>query len=146
MKKAISVCLLIAICLCMCACAAGNTPTAKQENVSDSQKNATTAETKSSPIIEETQKASTSGLRPEFKEAMDAYEAFYNEYCSFMLKFKENPSDISLILKYTEMLGELEQMSAAFDSWDEAEMNSEELQYYLEVSSRVMQKLLEVTG
>lgn len=34
------------------------------------------------------------GLRPEFKEAMDAYEDFYGEYCDFMVKYKENPSDI----------------------------------------------------
>ena len=90
--------------------------------------------------------ASNSGLRPEFKEAMDAYEAFYDEYCDFMLEYKENPTDMNLLFKYTEMLTKLTEMDAAFNSWDQAEMTNEELKYYLDVNNRVMQKLLDVTN
>ena len=86
------------------------------------------------------------GLRPEFKEAMDAYEAFYDEYCDFMLEYKENPTDMNLLFKYTEMLAKLNEMDAAFKSWDQAEMTNEELKYYLDVNNRVMQKLLDVTN
>lgn len=86
------------------------------------------------------------GLRPEFKEAMDAYEAFYDEYCNFMLEYKENPSDLNLLLKYAEMLTRLNEMDAAFNSWDESEMTNEELKYYLDVNNRVMQKLLDIAN
>ena len=116
----------------------------KLEKISDSQE-IVVPETYPSPVIDEAQNT-VSGLRPEFKEAMDAYEAFYDEYCTFMQNYLENPTDITLILKYTEMLNELEKMSTSFDAWDEAEMSNEELKYYLDVSNRVMQKLLEVTG
>ena len=86
------------------------------------------------------------GMRPEFKEAMDAYEAFYDEYCSFMAKYNENPSDMTLLLKYGEMLTKAVEMDEAFGEWDETELNAEELKYYIEVNNRVMQKLVDVMG
>lgn len=85
------------------------------------------------------------GMRPEFKEAMDSYEAFYDEYCDFMKKYKANPSDITLITEYANMVSKLADMDAKFNAWDESEMNVAELKYYAEVSSRVAQKLLEVS-
>ena len=45
-----------------------------------------------------------SGIRPEFKEAMDSYEAFYTEYCEFMKEYNENPSDLALLAKYSDMI------------------------------------------
>ena len=86
------------------------------------------------------------GLRPDFKEAMDAYEAFYDEYCEFMESYKENPTDMTLIVKYGELLVEMEKMNEAFEAWDEDELNDAELKYYLEVNNRVMQKLVDVAG
>lgn len=86
------------------------------------------------------------GMRPEFKEAMDAYEAFYDEYCAFMAEYKENPSDMTLLLKYSEMTTKVIEMDEAFTKWDDEDLNSEELKYYLEVNNRVMQKLIDVAG
>ena len=103
------------------------------------------AATEPAPVVEESQNT-VSGLRPEFKAAMDSYEAFYDEYCTFLQNYMENPTDLSLILKYTEMLSELERMSAAFDAWEETEMSNEEIKYYLDVNNRVLQKLIDVTG
>lgn len=86
------------------------------------------------------------GMRPEFKEAMDAYEAFYDEYCAFMAEYKENPSDMTLLLKYSEMMTKVVEMDEAFNKWDDEDLNSEELKYYLEVNNRVMQKMVDVMG
>ena len=94
----------------------------------------------------ETEANNTTGLRPEFKEAMDSYEAFYDEYCSFMIEYQKNPTDINLLFKYTEMLTKLSEMDAAFKSWDQNELSDEELKYYLDVNNRVMQKLIDITG
>lgn len=49
---------------------------------------------------------------------------------------------MTLLLQYTEMLGRLEEMNAAFDAWESEEMSNEELAYYLEVSARIQQKLI----
>jgi predicted small lipoprotein YifL len=85
-----------------------------------------------------------SGLRPEFKEAMDSYEAFYDEYCDFMEKYKEDSDNLTLIAKYGKMLVRLEEVNEKFEAWDEDELNSEELKYYLDVNNRVLKKLADL--
>ena len=90
--------------------------------------------------------ASADGMRPEFKEAMDAYEAFYDEYCDFMVSYQKNPTDIKLIAQYGQLLTKMAEVNAAFEKWDKSDMNNEELKYYLEVSSRVMQRLTDITA
>lgn len=84
-------------------------------------------------------------LRPEFKEAMDSYEAFYDEYCDFMMQYKENPSDLKLLAGYYDMLIKLSEMEESFEAWEDEDLSKEELAYYVEVTNRVAQKLLEIT-
>ena len=84
------------------------------------------------------------GMRPEFKEAMDSYEAFYDEYCAFMKKYQANPADLSLLAEYANMMSKLTEMDEKFDAWEDGDLNDEELKYYMEVQTRVTQKMLEV--
>ena len=93
----------------------------------------------------ETEKTEES-IRPEFKEAMDSYEAFYTEYCEFMEEYSENPTDLTLLAKYADMLVKAEEMNEAFEEWDEEDLSNEELQYYLEVNNRVMKMLVDVAS
>lgn len=86
------------------------------------------------------------GIRPEFKEAMDSYEAFYTEYCELIKEYSENPADWALLAKYLELLTKAEEMDKAFEKWDEDELSSEELKYYLDVNNRVMKMLADVAG
>lgn len=85
------------------------------------------------------------GMRPEFKEAMDSYEAFYDEYCDFMEEYAANPSDLGLISEYSEIVSKASDMDKKFEKWDDEDLNDAELQYYLEVSERISKKLLEVS-
>lgn len=84
------------------------------------------------------------GMRPDFKEAMDSYETFYEEYCDFMEKYNENPSDLSLIMEYTEMLARSTEMSEKFEEWNTDDLNDAEMKYYMEVNNRVAQMLVDV--
>lgn len=84
------------------------------------------------------------GMRPDFKEAMDSYEAFYDEYCDFMKKYNENSGDLTLIMEYGDMLTRSAEMSKEFEEWNSDDLNDEEMKYYFEVSNRVTQKLAEV--
>lgn len=86
------------------------------------------------------------GMRPEFKEAMDAYEDFYKEYCDFFKEYEENPTNLTLIAKYGELMVKAAEMDEAFGKWDEEEMNNAELKYYLDVNNRVMKMLVDVAG
>lgn len=89
--------------------------------------------------------ASADGIRPEFKEAMDAYEAFYDQYCDFMKKYNEDPTDLKLLAEYTDMLSKAADMDETFEAWEEDELSSEELKYYLDVNNRIAQKLVDVS-
>ena len=84
------------------------------------------------------------GMRPVFKEAMDSYEAFYDEYCDIMKRYMANPTDLGLLSSYTDMLTKASEMSEKFEAWEDNEMNEAELKYYLDVNNRVTQKLLAV--
>ena len=83
-------------------------------------------------------------MRPEFKEAMDSYEKFYKEYCEVLKKYNNNPTDLSLLNQYTKLMQQSVEMGEKFEIWDNGEMNDVELKYYLEVSGRVTQMLIEV--
>ena len=91
----------------------------------------------------EDKKNTTSGneLRPEFKAAMDSYEAFYDEYCSFMKSYYEDPTNSAYLSQYADLITRSAEMEEAFDEWDESDMNTAELEYYLEVTNRVLEKL-----
>lgn len=84
------------------------------------------------------------GMRPEFKEAMDSYEDFMDEYVAFMKKYNKNPGDLSLLLDYADYLGEYAEFVEDFEKWDDGEMNAAETEYYIKVQTRVSKKLLEV--
>lgn len=84
------------------------------------------------------------GLRSDFKEAMDSYEAFMDEYVAFMKKYKANPSDLSLLMEYATFMEEYAEFVEAFEKWNSEDLNDAELAYYLEVQARVTKKLAEI--
>lgn len=85
----------------------------------------------------------TALIRPEFKSAMDSYEAFMDEYCAFMKKYSENPSDLGLLADYAEYMKKYADAVKDFEALDNNEMNAAEAAYYVEVSARVSKKLLD---
>jgi len=114
----------------------------------------TTLTTESKPVDnqEKTNEENTTsnlvnGMRPEFKEAMDSYESFMNEYCEFMKKYiNSNGSDYTLIADYSTYMSKYSQFISEFEKWDtDEEMNNAETSYYIEVQARVSKKLLEVS-
>lgn len=92
-----------------------------------------------------TEESSKDELSKDFKEAMDSYEKFMNEYVSFMKKYKENPSDMSLISDYATYMSKYTDFVKDFEKWENQEMNAAETTYYIDVQARVSKKLLEVT-
>lgn len=93
----------------------------------------------------ETTSSSSNGIRSDFKEAMDSYEQFMDEYCSFMKKYtKSNGTDMSLLADYSKYMSKYSDMATKFENW-KSKTNEAELKYYLQVQTRVNQKLLEVT-
>ena len=81
------------------------------------------------------------GLRKDFKEAMDSYETFMNEYCDFMEKYSKNPTDAGLMADYMSYMEKFDDFTNKFDQWGGEDLNDAELAYYLEVQTRVYDRL-----
>lgn len=85
------------------------------------------------------------GMRPEFKKAMDSYEEFMNEYCEFMKKYAESDgTDPELLVDYANYMSKCADMAQDFEAWDDGEMTTAEMAYYLDVQTRINKKLLEL--
>lgn len=85
------------------------------------------------------------GLRPSFKEAMDSYEAFMNEYVEFMEKYEDNPTDLQLLADYADYMSKYAEFADDFSKWEDTEMNAAETAYYIDIQARVSKKLIEVS-
>lgn len=83
------------------------------------------------------------GIRPEFKEALDSYEKFFDKYCAFMKKYKESPNDLTLLGEYTDYLTQYTETMEKMSALDDGEMNDEELKYYIKVTNRINEKLID---
>ena len=88
---------------------------------------------------------SSSGMRPEFKEMMDSYEAFMDEYVDFMKHMSDDPTDLEVLSEYADIMMKYAEWGKKIEDLDESEMSDEEAAYYAEVTLRVSQKLLEVS-
>ncbi len=86
------------------------------------------------------------GMRKDFKDAMDSYEAFMDEYVAFMKKYSDNPSDVSLLADYARYMSKYGDMVDKFNKWESEDLNDAELAYYMDVQTRVNQKLLAVAN
>lgn len=87
------------------------------------------------------------GVRTEFKEVLDSYEAFMDEYCEFMKKYANADSDdvVSMTKDYLRLMDEEVEWIEKIDNMENENMNAAEAEYYTEVTIRVSQKLLNVT-
>ena len=118
----------------------GGTADAPQDTATD-----TAVLLDTTPETDNADSANETGLRPDFKAAMDSYEAFMGEYCDFMAAYSANPSDLTLIAKYATYLEKYTKLAEDFDKWNSEDMNAAEVAYYAEVQARVSKKLLEVS-
>ena len=86
----------------------------------------------------------SSTVSPDFKAAMDEYEAFFDSYVDYMNRCSENPSDIELLTGLSDMLTREAQMLRDFDAIEDEDLSDADMAYYLEVQARVLGKLATV--
>lgn len=168
MKKHLSILFAIALLLCLCACGAkgadsapaeavavptpspASTEAAQPQESEASSEPMEAAPTKAPAPSQEAdianEAAASSAIRPEFKNAMDSYEAFYTDYCAMLEKYMQNPTDLTLLAQYSQLMSQAAEMDEAFKAWDSADLNSEELKYYLDVNNRVLKLLAGMMG
>lgn len=117
-----------------------------QTTEKDATDNAEEAPVEEEPAPEPAPEPAQSNTGGDFKAYMDSYEAYIDEYVAFMQKYQDGGQPVSMLSDYMEMLQKQQEMTNAFNSYDQSQLSNEELQYYLEVQNRVNQKLLSVAN
>ncbi len=80
-------------------------------------------------------------IRPEVKEAIDAYEKFIDEYIAFMEKYEESDgSDLGMLMEYMTFISDLEEYLEKMDDL-ENDLTDAESWYFLEVMNRCNEKI-----
>jgi len=84
------------------------------------------------------------GMRRDFKEAMDSYEEFFDEYVAFMKKYENSDNPMSMFSDYTKFMSQYSETMQKLDEWKSKDLNTKEAAYLLDVTNRINKKLLEV--
>lgn len=99
----------------------------------------------SSPAVEEVEEIEE--VDPEFKEALDQYEAFINGYCDFLEMYLKADTDtqLSMMEDYATWMSQYAEVMDAVRTLDacQDEMTPAQLNYYVEVTARVSQRMIE---
>lgn len=89
--------------------------------------------------------APADGIRPEFREAMESYEAFFDEYVAFMEAVDNENTSADYLVKYYDYLAQYTETMEKLDAIDESELSPQEDILYLETMNRINVKLLQAT-
>lgn len=98
------------------------------------------------PISTATPENDDNSIDPEFKEMMDEYEAFFDEYIEYINKLNNADSmdALELMVEYADYLEQYASAMEKMEAIDEEELNTAEALYYAEVSARIYQKLAKI--
>ena len=113
----------------------------------DGDEGASSLADKAQEVVEAATDVISDVVTPEFKEMMDSYEAFMNQYCDFMVKYVNatNSGDSATLLAMTTDYANLVQQeldwASKIDGIDESTLSPADDAYYLEVQGRVLKKL-----
>ncbi len=89
-------------------------------------------------------KADSDGVDPDLKAFLDSYEEFADEYVAFMKKYQADPTNaIAMLGEYSEMMQKYADFADKIDKYDSNNMSTEDYKYYIEVTTRCTQKMLE---
>jgi hypothetical protein len=79
-----------------------------------------------------------------WRDFLAEYETWMDHYIEVVLKYNENPTDITIMGEYLALMGELAEWAEKADQVEEELVNNTEaLKEYLEVQTRVLQKLID---
>ncbi len=116
---------------------------AEIEEPEEEEEATTEAKKKSAKKKSKKKKSNSSGVNPELKAFLDEYEKVMDEYCKFMKKYNNSSDQSSMMMDYLNYLSKYSEMTEKLDEWDQDEMSDADLNYYLEVTSRVSKKLID---
>lgn len=84
------------------------------------------------------------GIRPSFKEAMDAYEAFFDSYFKAYENIEKN--SLAFLTSYAELMMKIDEVDKKMDAWESEDLSNKEFEYWLDVQHRINKKMLQYVG
>ena len=108
--------------------------------------NDVSSDEKKPEAAKETKPAQTAdGVDPELKAFLDSYEEFMDEYILFMKKYMDDPGNaVTMLGEYASIMEKYGEFAEAVEKYDEKEMSTADAKYYLEVTNRINQKMLDI--
>ena len=130
MKKLVAVLIAIALTLGLVGCGEAQSSAEASSSI---------------PAVEEVEEIEE--VDPEFKAALDQYEAFINGYCDFLEAYLKADTDtqLSMMEDYATWMSQYAEVMDAVRTLDacQDEMTPAQLSYYVEVTARVSQRMIE---
>lgn len=119
----------------------------EEEKNTEKLKEETKAESKVESKVEskaDEKKSDSNTVTTSFKEMLDSYESFIDEYCDFMEKYENSDDIMGMINDYTDYLNRYTEFVNKINNVDESSLSTADLEYYLEVTTRVAGKLASI--
>ncbi|MGM9614209.1 MAG: DUF6591 domain-containing protein [Oscillospiraceae bacterium] len=93
---------------------------------------------------EEAEMAVSAGdqVNPEFKEMLDEYESFMDGYIEFMQEYENSDNPIGMMADYARLMADYASFAEKMDEIDEDALSAPDYAYYVEIMSRVSQKMI----
>lgn len=91
-----------------------------------------------------TSSSNSTNTSSNFKDMMNSYEKFIDEYIAFMKKYKNSSDTAAMIEDYSNYIDRLSDFSNKIDALDKDELSTEDYKYYIEVTTRVKKKLASI--
>lgn len=130
MKKLIAMLIAIALTLGLVGCGGAQSSAGASSSI---------------PAVEKTEEIEE--VDPEFKAALDQYEAFIDGYCDFLEVYLTADTDtqLSMMEDYAAWMSQYAEVMDAVRTLDacQDEMTTAQLDYYVEVTARVSQRMIE---
>lgn len=106
------------------------------------------AQSGNEPAVAASRAPTSTQIRPEVKEFLDAYEACMDEYVAFMQRYMNADATdmVSMMGDYYSIMNRYAEFAEKLNELDQSKLTDEETAYYIDVTSRVSQKLLYVAG
>ena len=149
MRKAIGIILIVSLMLMLAACGevtvvTDNTqtqtlPVENAENEPDTSTEVETVETEPTASLEEEPEETV-----EWRQFLQEYEAWVDDYISIVKKYEENPTDMTILTDYMEMLSNLTQWTQKADNIQGSILDTNEALEYSKEMLRIAGKLAEV--
>lgn len=119
--------------------------TKAEEKVEETPVPTSESNTSEEAFTNENSSADSSTVTPSFKEAMDSYEAFFDEYIAFMEKYTNSDDVSGMLLDYANYMAKYAEYMDKLDSIDESTLSTADDLYYIEVNTRILNKLAKIS-